>query len=52
MADMFWFLALGIAGGACVITGVHILAGTGWAFVAGGVLGIAAAALIRRGMNA
>lgn len=45
-------LCLGAAGASCVVAGVGVIAGTGWALVSGGVFMLATASLISKGMNA
>ncbi|CAN7677911.1 hypothetical protein LJR039_005416 [Pseudorhodoferax sp. LjRoot39] len=44
-------LGLGAAGAGCIVAGVAVIAGTGWALVAGGVFLLAAASLIANGMT-
>ncbi|PZP90514.1 MAG: hypothetical protein DI587_38450 [Variovorax paradoxus] len=45
-------LGLGAVGAACVVAGVGVIAGTGWALVCGGVFLLATASLISKGMTA
>lgn len=52
VSPMLWFLLTAFGGAALVAHGVNILAGSGWASVAGGVFLLLGAAFISRGMNA
>lgn len=45
-------LCLGVAGASCVVAGVGVIAGTGWALLAGGIFLLATASLISKGMSA
>jgi hypothetical protein len=51
ISAMAWFLILGLGGTAMIVTGVLVLFGAGWAFIAGGVFLLLGSAFIRRGMN-
>ncbi|PZP90534.1 MAG: hypothetical protein DI587_38415 [Variovorax paradoxus] len=44
-------LGLGAAGASCVVAGVFVIAGTGWALVCGGAFLLATASLISKGMT-
>lgn len=51
MSAVMWFLALAGFGGAMLVTGAYLLVGAGWSFITAGVLLIAAAAFLRRGIG-
>ncbi|RCW73816.1 hypothetical protein [Pseudorhodoferax soli] len=44
-------LGLGVAGAGCIVAGVGLIAGTGWALAVGGAFLLAAASLIAKGMS-
>lgn len=44
-------LGLGGVGASCVVAGVGVIAGTGWALVCGGAFLLATASLISKGMT-
>lgn len=46
-----YILLLGIFGMGSIVTGVQLLAGAGWAAIAGGTMAVFTAALIARGLN-
>ena len=46
-----WMLVLGAAGFVLIVAGVYILAGIGWAFIAGGVACLVLAYFVHRGVT-
>lgn len=48
---LVWFVLLMTAGAALLVAGTYVLAGMGWALLAGGALCICAASFIRKGMT-
>lgn len=48
---VLWFLLTGVAGVAVLVVGVFVLAGSGWACIAGGAALVLISALIARGMS-
>lgn len=50
-SPMTYILVLGLAGMGSIVTGVHLLAGAGWATITGGIMAVSTAALIARGLN-
>lgn len=51
LSAILWMLMLAFGGAACVVAGVHLLAGPAWAFLAAGALLLLAASFIGRGLN-
>ena len=48
---VLWFVLAFLSGVSAVVCGVYLLAGTGWALIAVGLISIASALLILRGMS-
>ena len=51
VSAVLWFLLMVAAGVAMLVAGVYVLAGTGWALIAGGAFCISAAVFIRKGLT-
>lgn len=47
---VLWLLLLGVLGFVAIVFGIYQIAGSGWAFVAGGIALLAVAAFIRQGV--
>jgi hypothetical protein len=52
VSALTWFFLTRAAGAAIAVTGVYVLAGFGWALIAGGVLLLAVSEFIRQGLIA
>ncbi|AOV01691.1 hypothetical protein [Delftia tsuruhatensis] len=48
---VLWHIAMGLAGIAAIVAGVHVQFGVGWALMAGGIGLLGASAYIKRGLN-
>lgn len=46
-----YIVLIGLCGMAGIVTGVHMLAGSGWACITGGTMAVLTAALISRGLS-
>ncbi|WP_368655401.1 hypothetical protein ABRY94_11760 [Castellaniella ginsengisoli] len=51
LGPMTAIILFGAAGAACVVYGVHILAGQGWAYLVGGAFSLLFAGLISKGLS-
>lgn len=52
VSAMLWLCVLAVGGAGLVVFGVYLLAGDGWAFIAGGVFALLAAGQVSRGLSA
>lgn len=52
LSALFWFFLTRLAGASCVVAGVYVLLGFGWALIAAGIGLIAMSEFIRSGLVA